>query len=187
MGGNVKDAFTSEPKVERTCSECGVTFEDTMKYSAKKFCKSCRKRLKTSENLVSNVTAEANTDTNHVEITVSLTSTVDDTLSIPVETEEDGRDELIGLLRVESDTDAWYEDVWVIEDETYDYQVRRGKAILTFEWPIEQPATGLRGEYQSAVGDPFDADELEVSFTFIDPNIEDVTTTLELPEFLIDL
>lgn len=187
MGGNVKDAFTSEPKVERTCSECGYTFEDTVKYSADKFCPTCKDNLQTSENLVSEIATEANPDTGDVKISISLNSTVDSTLSIPVETDADNRDELIGFLRVEADTDDWYEDAWVAEDETYGYKVRRGADGITFTWPIETEATGLRSEYQNSVGNPFDADTLEITFHFIDPNIDDLSTTIELPTFLIDL
>lgn len=186
MGGNVKDAFTSEPKVERTCSECGHIFEDTVKYSAKKFCPTCKDRLQTSENIVSEIATEANADTGHVKITVSLNSTVDSTLSIPVETDTENRDELIGFLRIEADNRDWYEDAWVAEDETYGYKVRRGNDGITFTWPVEEQATGIQDEYQSSVGDPFDADTLEITFSFIDPNIDDVSVTIELPTYLVD-
>lgn len=186
MGGNVKDAFTSEPKVTRTCNVCETDFKDTVKYGPKQVCKSCKSRLNDVENLEPGIEINIDSDTRTLEIIVTLKSTVDDNIDITVPADEDGREKILGMLRVEADNGDWYEDAWVVED-TYDFSVRRGATAAGFKWTNDFDETeSVRDEYRNVVGDPFDADSVTAEFTFI-ADIDSVSTTADLPTFLVDL
>lgn len=188
MGGNIKAANTSEPKVERECSVCEDSFQDTVKYSAKQVCSSCKDDLGEPTNLESSITVDKYPDRESIKITVSLTSTVNDYIGIPIDTNSAMSTNIIGLLRVESeDGNIWYEDVWTTGHGYGDCKVTSGGWSTTFTWPVEEEVDGIREEYQKSMGDPFDAEQLTISFNFIDSELQDLTEEFNVPSFLVEL
>lgn len=201
MGGNIKAANTTEPEVERECSVCSSTFKDSVKYSPQRICDECKTDLAETTNLTTSITAQKEPDSSSVSITISVESEVNDSIRIPLEAHADGTDMLIGLLRAESkDENIWYEDAWTIEGYSPPYHVTGGSETKTFTWNTTEVKSentsqnydkdrsgGLRKNYQSSVGDPMDATEITVVFEFIDPTMDDLTTTLDVPEYLINL
>lgn len=159
-----------------------------MKYGPQKVCNSCNNDLGVSENIVSSLTVQKQPDHNSLSIQISLESKVHDSITIPIETDINKNTQIIGLLRVEAkNKDLWYEDAWTVKGYSGSYLITQGIAEKNFEWPTETKLNSMGSEYKNSVGHPFDAEELVITFEFVEPSIGMLTTTIDAPDFLIDL
>lgn len=207
MGGNVKDAFTEEPTTTTVCAVCGRSFEHKYKYN-RTVCSNCKEELNDPSNLETELDVDVDSDTRTITVTARLVSTVHEKISIDFPTESVDREQIIGVLRIEGDNEAWYEDAWVENPQmSYDVAVKRGSREFEFVWPLDREvseatrnkfernqkygqdgeAESVRDEYQRTVGDLFDADTLTITFSFTAPELDDIERTVETPSYLIDL
>jgi len=193
MGGNVKDAFTEEPRTTTVCAVCDSSFEHKYKYN-RTVCRDCKDKLNDPSNLETEVEVDIDSDTRTITVNVRLNSTVHNKISIDIPTESVDGEQIIGVLRLEGDNESWYEDAWVENPQmSYDVSVTRGSYEFSFSWPFdngkvqEETTDSVREEYQRAVGDLFEADTITVTFSFSDSSLEDLQETVETPNYLIDL
>lgn len=207
MGGNVKDAFTEEPTTESICEVCDRPFEHKYKYN-RTVCSYCKEELDDTSNLKTELEVTIDSDTNTIYATARIVSTVHENITVNFPTETVEREQIIGVLRLEGDNGAWYEDAWVENPQfSYDVAVKRGSRDFEFAWPLDSEVSkstqqkfeqnlnqrkgdeeqSIRDEYKNSVGDLLQADTITATFSFTGEALEDIETTIETPSYLIDL
>jgi len=177
MGGNREHGAKSNSTITRTCTNCKTKFEDGVRFNPQKYCPSCKQKLQTSNNTTANIQTQINKNTQQITIEITLQSTIENNLSLPIETFKNQNEEIIGYLQIQSENgDIWYENAWVETDERYGFYIRTERKTQ-FKIPNQQEQTNY---YQSKTGNIFDAKTLYCTFEFIDDNIKTITKEITL-------
>lgn len=186
MGGNVKAAMTERPSTTLDCEACGVEFTRKGKHSRVRVCKSCRKRLNDPENLSPSLSVGINDPPNELTLELTIDTTVHKDVRVEVPCEKVDTEEIIAVLRIETDDDEiWYEDAFVAST-TYGVSVKDTHTYI-ISVPKTESNSSVREEYQASMGDLFDANELTVTVQFTSEVLGSVSEEVDLPSYKLPL
>lgn len=180
MGGNVKDAMTEEPKVERECRHCESTFEDTVKYGPAKYCSGCKEKFDDPEYIQTSIELEVTEDAELL-AHVILDSDAPDGIRVRVPGREVEGGILFARVKFESDK-GQYKDV-ICSDEQYMYHDLKVRDTRTETLQVmEEPDNDIRGKFQKSEGNVVEGDEVSVEVEFECDELDGCSSSITTPE-----
>lgn len=206
MGGNMRHASKGPDRRKSTCGQCATEFTHG-KFTRRDYCDSCQESRRDPDGVCTQLDVTVDTDLQQLLVTVTIGNTNDVPVrEIPTETLDEGSDDLIGYLRLESvdNGETFAAETGWVENFTYGFKLRRESSrSATFKWDgdtfeqMEIPtdrrgeviAESFRDRVSMSRGTPFDAEAITVSFTpaVTSDELDAASETVDVPSYVVDL